>query len=100
MLKAIISKLKVQIKIANKKYPFERFHPHHNSGRIPPGGGGVLKKYLGVGCAPETLEPLAFKLADLIFYIYIFFEWQFPVSLLYTKISNQLISFLENDTLF
>ena len=28
------------------------------------------------------------------------FEWQFPVSLVWTKISNQLISFLENDTLF
>ena len=82
MLKAIMFKFKVQIKIANKKYPFERFHPHHNSGRIPMGGGGVLKKSLGVGCAAETLEPLAFKLADLIFYIYIFFEWQFSVSLL------------------
>ena len=66
MLKAIMFKFKVQIKIANKKYPFERFHPHHNSGRIPLGGRGV-------GCAAETLEPLAFKLADLIFYIYIFF---------------------------
>ena len=26
------------------------------------------------------------------------FGWQFPVSLVYTKIFNQLISFLENDT--
>ena len=45
MLKAIILKLKVQIKIANKKYPFERFHPHHNSGRIPGGGGGCLRNF-------------------------------------------------------
>ena len=31
------------------------------------------------------------------FYI---FEWQFPVSLVQTKIFNQLISFLKNDTLY
>ena len=77
MLKAIMFKFNVQIKIPNKNYPFERFHPHHNSRRIPRGG-GVLKRFLGVGCAAGTLEPLAYSCVNsnlpIWFFFFIFFS--------------------------
>ena len=59
MLKAIMFKFNVQIKIANKKNILLKDFVHTTTPDVSPGG--VLKKFLGVGCAAGTLEPLAYS---------------------------------------
>lgn len=54
-----------------------------------------------VGFAVWALEPLAYtRPSSAEFSILYFNEHQLPVSLVLTKIVNQLTSFLENDTLY
>ena len=77
MLKAIMFKFNVQIKIANKQTILLKDFIHTTTPDVSPGGGGgVLKKFLGVGCAAGTLEPLAYSCVNsnlpISFLIYIF----------------------------
>ena len=77
MLKAIMFKFNVQIKIANKQTILLKDFIHTTAPDVSPGGwGGLLKKFLGVGCAAGTLEPLAYSCVNsnlpISFFIYIF----------------------------